>query len=84
MRTTVVKCIKEKSKQVKNMQINIPENLYNQLAEKGQEQGYDNTESYVLYLLEELVRNMDNAGSPDGEPDEEKVKERLRQLGYLE
>lgn len=67
------------------MQINIPENLSAQLEKKAGEQGYDNTENYIINLLEQLVQAMSSqkSGGSD-EPDDEKVKERLRQLGYLE
>jgi hypothetical protein len=66
------------------MRINIPDNLWSDLRDRALSQGYDNPENYVLNLLEELVRLSAVETGENDEPADEKVKERLRQLGYLD
>lgn len=66
--------------------ISIPTPLANKIKERIKNTGFNSLSSYVVYVLREVISNVDDdeqetAFSKD---DEEKVKERLRALGYLD
>ena len=65
--------------------VSIPIPLANKIAERIKGTGFTSVSSYVSYVLREVIASMEEdeqeAFSKD---DEEKVKERLRALGYLE
>lgn len=57
--------------------IKIESDLYEKLGRCAEAAGYSSTEEFVIHLLEKTVKEIDSAD------DEEKVKEKLRGLGYL-
>ncbi|MDP8248083.1 MAG: hypothetical protein P9M00_08090 [Candidatus Tritonobacter lacicola] len=57
--------------------IKIESDLYEKLEKCAGTAGYSSTEEFIIHILEKTVRDID-AGD-----DEEKVKEKLRGLGYL-
>lgn len=62
----------------KSTKISIPTELYNKLKKPAEEAG-KSVDEYILKVLE------DKASSSDfSEEDEEKVKERLKALGYMD
>lgn len=62
--------------------ISIPQSLYNRIQERIKGTGFSSVDEYVTYVLREVLSE-DEAGEFT-EEDEEKVRERLRSLGYLE
>ncbi|MFH0837425.1 MAG: CopG family transcriptional regulator [Candidatus Aenigmatarchaeota archaeon] len=64
------------------MQVNVSDKIAEKLKERVKTTQFDNLDDYVNYILEQVVRKLEGSGLTKG--DEEKVKERLRSLGYLE
>ena len=60
--------------------IAIPEDVYKKIEEKIKESGEESVEAYVVKVLKENLGMGENLSSED----EEKVKERLRALGYMD
>ena len=67
------------TKEEEGRTISIPASLYRKLEERVKETEFDSVSSYVTHVLQELVSEEE----PYSKEDEEKVKERLRALGYL-
>ncbi len=65
--------------------ISIPTPLAEKIKKRIEGTGFTNVSSYVTYVLREILAGMeeetDEAFSKD---DEERIKERLRALGYLD
>ncbi|WFO76370.1 CopG family transcriptional regulator [Desulfurococcaceae archaeon MEX13E-LK6-19] len=51
---------------------------------KAEEAGFSSFSEFVVFVLEQLVSEEEGGGEVFSEEDEEKVKERLRALGYIE
>ena len=66
--------------------VSIPIPLFNKVQKRIEDTGFTSVSSYVAYILRELIANEDESHSDDpfSKKDEEKVKARLRALGYLE
>lgn len=69
--------------------VKISENTYGLLAKRAEDKGFDTTDEYVNYVLDQVAekakRKMeDEDGTEFSEEDEEKVKKRLKNLGYLD
>jgi len=64
--------------------VRIPKNLYEEISRrvKESEGEFKSVEEYVAFVLNELVKEdeEENAYTPE---EEEEIKKRLRQLGYL-
>lgn len=60
--------------------VQIPLELYEKIEKLAKEADFPSVDSYVAFVLEEVTEDDDTAFSP---AEEEKVKERLRNLGYL-
>lgn len=67
-------------------EVDIPEEYYERFAERAPEKGFDSAEEYVNYVLGQVYEKLgsDDEGSTYTEEEEEKVKERLRGLGYMD
>lgn len=66
-------------------EIKIPKDLINKIAERVKETEFGSVDEYVTFVLEEVVKDDDGEiQEVFSEEDEEKVKERLRALGYLD
>ena len=64
--------------------INIRRDLYEKAQKFVEEQGgFNNVEELVEFLLEEALSVEEAGGTTLSREDEEKVKERLRSLGYI-
>lgn len=65
--------------------VSIPTPLFEKIRERIKGTGFTSVSSYVVYVLREILAEEE---SEDEEPftkeDEERVKERLRSLGYLD
>ena len=62
--------------------IKIPYKLAGKLSKKIKETGFNTITEYVVYILEQAIS--DSSENVDiSEEEEKKVRERLRELGYL-
>ena len=67
--------------------VKIPRPLYKRIKERITETEFTSVSEYVGYVLSEVLDNLDDMTSKhEGitEEEDEKVKERLRALGYLD
>lgn len=62
--------------------IEVDEILYNKAEKIVKENGYSTVNDFVNSVLKELVE--ENEGPALSEKDKEKVKERLKSLGYMD
>ena len=58
--------------------------LYNQIAERAKTTGFDSVDGYVIFVLEEVIKDDDDETQTVSKEDEEEVKKRLKALGYIE
>lgn len=61
--------------------ISIPEQLHAKVEEIIADTGFHNVSAFTTYVLRQIIS--EKAGEKETIQAEEKVKERLRQLGYL-
>ena len=65
--------------------ISIPTPLAEKIKKRIKGTGFHSLSSYATYVLREIISNIDEDGEEAfTKEDEEKVKERLRALGYLD
>jgi Arc/MetJ-type ribon-helix-helix transcriptional regulator len=64
--------------------VSIPIPLFKKIEERIKGTGFTSVSSYVTYVLREVVSEEEDEGEPFTKEDEERVKERLRALGYLD
>lgn len=64
--------------------IEIPESLYNRLEAKLKGSDFGSVSDYVSFILRERLTTEDEGSKPVySKEDEEKIKSRLKDLGYL-
>ena len=65
--------------------VNIPDELYVEIEKRVKEsEDFSSVDEYVTFVLEELLKDEDeDVEYTMSEEEEEVVKERLRELGYL-
>jgi Arc/MetJ-type ribon-helix-helix transcriptional regulator len=63
--------------------VSIPISLANKVKEKIKGTGFTSVSDYVVFVLRELMSE-DEAEEAFSKDDEEKVKSRLRALGYID
>lgn len=64
--------------------VSIPAPLFKKIEERIKDTGFTSVSGYVTYVLREIVSEEEEGEEdPFSEEDEERVKERLRALGYL-
>ncbi|WXG40374.1 MAG: CopG family transcriptional regulator [Candidatus Freyarchaeum deiterrae] len=63
--------------------VSIPTPLFKKIQERIKNTDFTSVSSYVTYVLHEIVAEGEEEREPFSKEDEEKVKERLRALGYL-
>jgi len=70
--------------------VKIKKEILKKLEKRAKESGsFKNVDEYVNYVLQQVVDKLDNEKKASQKPvyskkDEEKVRERLRSLGYLD
>ena len=64
--------------------VSIPTPLFQKVAERIKGTGFTSVSSYVTYVLREVVAEEPEEEQPFSEEDEERIKDRLRALGYLD
>lgn len=75
---------KKLSKQKKFTTVSIPTPLFKKVEERIKGTGFTSVSSYVTYVLREIVaEEEEEAKEPFTKEDEERVKARLRALGYI-
>lgn len=67
-------------------EIRIPRRLIEEIEERIKQTEFGSVEEYATFVLEEVVRDVGEEEIEEvfSEEDEQKVKERLRALGYLD
>jgi len=75
-----------KNDEKKYTTISIPTQLAEKIKKRIHGTGFTSISSYVTYVLREVVSSTDDQDKKEAfsKEDEEKVKERLRALGYLD
>ena len=64
--------------------VSIPRPLFEKVKKKIKNTGFPSVSSYVGYLLREVLVDAEESGSlPFAREDAEKIRRRLRALGYL-
>ncbi|KXA97869.1 CopG family transcriptional regulator [candidate division MSBL1 archaeon SCGC-AAA259J03] len=63
--------------------VSIPESLYEKVKERCEGAGFESVSEYVTFVLREVVEEEEEEEKEFSKEDEEKVKERLRALGYM-
>jgi Arc/MetJ-type ribon-helix-helix transcriptional regulator len=75
----------EKNQEKKHINIQIPTDLANKIKKRIEGTGFDSISSYVTYVLKEIMsESEEKTEEVFTKEDEEKVKNRLRALGYLD
>jgi len=65
--------------------VSIPTPLFRKIKKRIENTGFTSVSSYVTYVLREIIaEEVDEQEEPFSAEDEERVKQRLRALGYLE
>ena len=67
-----------------SMSVSIPASLYKKIEEVIQGTDVTSVSSYVAKVLREKLSQQEKGGEDFSKEDEEKVKERLKALGYLD
>ena len=62
----------------------LPAELYNRVGERAKATGFGSVEEYVSFVLEEVLKEDEEAEKAFSPEEEEEVKKRLRALGYLD
>jgi Arc/MetJ-type ribon-helix-helix transcriptional regulator len=63
--------------------VSVPIQLNDKIKEIIKDTGFNSVSSYVTYVLRQLVSEGPDKSTGFSRSDEEKVKERLKSLGYL-
>ena len=64
--------------------ISIPTSLFKKIEEKIKDTEFTSVSSYVTKVLRESLSKEEGTQQPLSKEDEEKVKERLKALGYID
>lgn len=64
--------------------VSIPTPLFKKVEERIKGTGFTSVSSYVTYVLREVVSEEEEETEPFTKQDEERVKDRLRALGYID
>jgi len=75
-----------KERQKKFTTVSIPTPLFKKVEERIKGTGFTSVSSYVTYVLREIVaeEEAEETEEPFTKEDEERVKARLRALGYID
>lgn len=67
--------------------VSIPKPLIKKIKERMKGTGFPSVSSYVTYVLRQVISSIEEEGKSKqafSKEDEEKVKQRLRDLGYID
>ncbi len=65
-----------------SIELKLPRKTYEKILEKAREAGFNDINEFLEFVLEQLIEEEEETPVFSKE-DEEKIKERLRSLGYL-
>ncbi len=73
-------------KEKKYTTVSIPKQLAEKIEGRIEDTGFNSVSSYVTYVLREVLSSLEEEKKEEvfSKEEEEKVKERLRSLGYLD
>lgn len=75
----------KEEKKKKFTTVSIPVPLFKKVEERIKGTGFTSVSSYVAYVLREIIaEEEEEKEEPFSEEDKERVKERLRALGYID
>jgi len=74
---------KKEQERKKFTTVSIPTPLFKKVEERIKDTGFTSVSSYVAYVLREIIAEEEEE-DPFSEEDKERVKERLRALGYID
>jgi metal-responsive CopG/Arc/MetJ family transcriptional regulator len=63
--------------------VSIPAILFKKIEERIKGTGFSSVSGYVTYVMREVISEEETEAEPFSKEDEERVKERLRALGYM-
>ncbi len=63
--------------------VKLPKDLYEKVKQEAKDSGFSDISQFIQFVLEQLFESGETGGEMTAE-DEEKVKERLRALGYID
>ncbi|RUM35166.1 MAG: CopG family transcriptional regulator [Archaeoglobus sp.] len=67
------------------MKVEIPDEIYRKIEERVKETEFKSVDEYVAYILREVLESLEEEEDQVfSEEEEEKVRERLRALGYID
>ena len=71
-----------------DVDLSIPKEVAEKLKQRAESSGFSSLSSYVTYVLRQVISNIEAEGQEKDEKiskeDEEKVKDNLKRMGYLE
>jgi Arc/MetJ-type ribon-helix-helix transcriptional regulator len=73
-----------KGKERKFTTVSIPTPLFKKIQDRTKGTGFTSVSSYVAYVLREVITEEPDEEQPFSKQDEERIKDRLRALGYLD
>jgi Arc/MetJ-type ribon-helix-helix transcriptional regulator len=73
-----------KGEEKKFTTVSIPTPLFQKITERIKGTGFTSVSSYVTYVLREVVAEEPEEEQPFSKEDEDRIKDRLRALGYLD
>jgi Arc/MetJ-type ribon-helix-helix transcriptional regulator len=66
------------------VKVELPKSIIEKIKKRIDGTGFESVSSYIAYVLEEILKEMEDDKDDFTDEDEKKVKERLRALGYLD
>jgi len=70
------------SKETKS--ISVPADIYDKIEERVKATEFGSVDDYVLFILEEVLKDEEEEEQAYTEADEAEVKKRLKALGYMD
>ena len=62
----------------------LPDQLYGKIEQRIPNTEFRSVDGYVAFVLEEVLKEVEEEGKIYSKEEEEEVKKRLRELGYLD
>ncbi len=73
-----------KGEEKKFTTVSIPTPLFQKVQSRIEGTGFTSVSSYVAYVLREVITEEPDEEQPFSKEDEERIKDRLRALGYID
>ena len=71
-------------KEPENRNVTLPAELYDRIGKRVKDAGFNSVDEYVVFVLEEILREEVEEEVVINHGDEEEVRKRLKSLGYLD